>query len=57
MANIFTVLRVLNYLQTYYHGEPIKVNVSIKNGSSKTIKKVRITGKDINTLLAPLAHA
>ena len=28
---------------TYYHGEPIRVNVSITNRSSKTVKKIRIT--------------
>ncbi|XP_065888743.1 beta-arrestin-2-like isoform X2 [Dysidea avara] len=32
---------------TYYHGEPIRVNVSIRNGSSKTIKKIRITVRQL----------
>ncbi|EDV21221.1 Beta-arrestin-1 [Trichoplax sp. H2] len=27
----------------YYHGEPIKVNVSIANRSSKTVKKIRLS--------------
>ncbi|XP_019864233.1 PREDICTED: beta-arrestin-2-like isoform X1 [Amphimedon queenslandica] len=28
---------------TYYHGEPIRVNVSITNRSSKTIRKIRVS--------------
>ena len=32
-------------LQTYSHGEPVKVNISINNRSSKTVKKIRIQGK------------
>ena len=31
-------------VKTYYHGEPISVNVSIANASSKTVKKIKITG-------------
>lgn len=31
-------------MKTYYHGEPISVNVSIANASSKTVKKIKITG-------------
>ncbi|CAI8017232.1 Beta-arrestin-2, partial [Geodia barretti] len=27
---------------TYSHGEPIKVNISIANRSSKTVKKIRV---------------
>jgi len=29
----------------YYHGEEIGVNVHIANSSSKTCKKIKITGK------------
>ena len=43
------ICSILLSTQTYYHGEPIKVNVSIRNGSSKTIKKIRITGTNSAT--------
>lgn len=32
-------------LQVYYHGEPIKVHVSVTNSSSKNIKNIIVSGK------------
>jgi len=29
----------------YYHGESINVNVVVTNNSSKTLRKIRISGK------------
>ena len=29
----------------YYHGEPINVNVHVQNNSSKTMKKIRVSGR------------
>lgn len=31
--------------QVYYHGEPIKVHVSVTNNSSKNIKNIILSGK------------
>lgn len=31
-------------LQLYYHGEPISVNVHVTNNSTKTVKRVKISG-------------
>ena len=36
-------------MQTYYHGEPIKVNVAISNRSNKTIKKIKIQGRYVHS--------
>lgn len=30
--------------QLYYHGEPISVNVHVTNNSTKTVKRVKISG-------------
>lgn len=29
----------------YYHGEPLNVNVHVTNNSTKTIKKIKVSGK------------
>lgn len=31
--------------QLYYHGEPISVNVHVTNNSTKTVKRVKISGE------------
>ena len=31
-------------VQLYYHGEPISVNVHVTNNSTKTVKRVKISG-------------
>lgn len=31
--------------QLYYHGEPISVNVHVTNNSSKSVKKVKVSGE------------
>lgn len=31
--------------QLYYHGEPISVNVHVTNNSTKTVKRVKISGQ------------
>lgn len=31
-------------MQLYYHGEPISVNVHVTNNSTKTVKRVKISG-------------
>lgn len=40
-------------LQLYYHGESIAVNVHLTNRSSKTVKKVRITGRGDRLFVRP----
>lgn len=35
------------YLQKYYHGESISVNVLVDNNTSKSIKKIKISGKTL----------
>lgn len=37
---------MFSFIQLYYHGETIAVNIHLSNRSSKTCKKVKITGKD-----------
>uniref|UniRef100_A0A8D0HFE8 Arrestin C-terminal-like domain-containing protein n=1 Tax=Sphenodon punctatus TaxID=8508 RepID=A0A8D0HFE8_SPHPU len=32
--------------ELYYHGEPISVNVHVTNNSSKSIKKVKVSGTE-----------
>lgn len=32
-------------IQIYYHGDPITVNVKINNGTSKVVKKIKVTGE------------
>lgn len=32
------------FLQIYYHGEPINVNVHVTNNTNKTVKKMKISG-------------
>lgn len=39
------VLRPCVLFQIYYHGEPIKVHVSVTNNSSKNIKNIILSGK------------
>ena len=34
-------------LQLYYHGETINVNVQVTNNSSKTVKKIKISVRQI----------
>jgi len=38
----------------YYHGESINVNVQATNNSNKTVKKIRISGKEIKKKLKNL---
>lgn len=33
--------------QLYYHGEPISVNVHVTNNSTKTVKRVKISGESV----------
>lgn len=33
--------------QLYYHGEPISVNVHVTNNSTKTVKRVKISGASL----------
>ena len=33
------------FFQKYYHGESIAVNVLVDNNTSKTVKKVKLSGK------------
>lgn len=40
-------------LQVHYHGEPISVNVSINNCTSKVIKKIKISGELLFPCPAP----
>ena len=40
-----TICRGRLVLQKYYHGESIAVNVLADNNTSKTIKKIRISGQ------------
>jgi beta-arrestin len=35
---------------TYYHGEPINVNVAVANASSKTLKKIKITVRQFSDI-------
>lgn len=37
--------------EVYYHGQPIKVNVAIQNGSSKHVKKIRLTVDQISDVV------
>nr|AUG68938.1 arrestin-visual-Y [Geotria australis] len=37
--------------EVYYHGQPIRVSVSIKNGSSKHVKKMKITVDQISDVV------
>uniref|UniRef100_A0A4W3I1K8 Arrestin C-terminal-like domain-containing protein n=1 Tax=Callorhinchus milii TaxID=7868 RepID=A0A4W3I1K8_CALMI len=37
--------------EIYYHNEPIQVSVDVMNYSNKTVKKIKITGKDKNCIL------
>lgn len=41
-------------VQLYYHGEPISVNVHVTNNSTKTVKRVKISGTHLWTLPALL---
>lgn len=38
-------------LQTFYHGEPVKVNVEITNSSSKNIKDISVSGNVIRVVI------
>lgn len=38
----------ITLFQVYYHGDPITVNVQINNETNKTVKKIKISGKDPN---------
>lgn len=31
--------------QIYYHGDPIPINVKVKNETNKVVKKIKITGE------------
>jgi len=35
----------LSFFQKYYHGESIAINVLVDNNTSKTVKKVKLSGK------------
>ncbi|KAG2462698.1 SHIP1 phosphatase, partial [Polypterus senegalus] len=37
--------------QTYYHGEPINVQVNISNNSSKTVKNITLTAEQVATVV------
>nr|XP_032834538.1 beta-arrestin-1-like [Petromyzon marinus] len=37
--------------EVYYHGQPIKVSVAIQNGSSKHVKKIRLTVDQISDVV------
>jgi len=41
LINNFTSL----FFQKYYHGESIAINVLVDNNTSKTVKKVKLSGK------------
>lgn len=32
-------------IQIYYHGDPIDIKVKINNGTSKVVKKIKVTGE------------
>lgn len=32
-------------LKLYYHGEPLNVNVHVTNNSTKTVKKIKVSGR------------
>lgn len=32
-------------MQIYYHGDPIDIKVKINNGTSKVVKKIKVTGE------------
>uniref|UniRef100_A0A8P4KRW4 Arrestin C-terminal-like domain-containing protein n=1 Tax=Dicentrarchus labrax TaxID=13489 RepID=A0A8P4KRW4_DICLA len=40
--------------ELYYHGEPISVNVHVTNNSTKTVKRVKISGAFVTLHLPPL---
>ncbi|TWW74573.1 Arrestin red cell isoform 1 [Takifugu flavidus] len=39
--------------ELYYHGEPISVNVHVTNNSTKTVKRVKISGLSLSYNLCP----
>ena len=47
---VLTCHNLCPLMKTYYHGEPISVNVSVANASSKTVKKIKITGLWMNVV-------
>lgn len=42
-----TTFCFLLYFQQYYHGESIAVNVQITNNSNKTVKKIKISVRQL----------
>lgn len=42
--------------QLYYHGEPISVNVHVTNNSTKTVKRVKISGLSVTNLSVSVAN-
>jgi len=43
----YIVLRVVfcDFCQKYYHGESIAINVLVDNNTSKSVKKIKISGE------------
>ena len=44
------------YFQKYYHGESIAVNVLVDNNTSKTVKKVKLSGESAHSIGTPSTH-
>lgn len=34
-----------HWWQIYYHGDPIPINIKVKNETNKVVKKIKITGE------------
>lgn len=39
------VIFVFRYFKKYYHGESIAVNVLVDNNTTKSVRKIKISGK------------
>lgn len=38
-------------VQKYYHGETITINVLVDNNTTKTVKKIKISGEPFNFII------
>lgn len=34
-----------HWWQIYYHGDPIPINIKVKNETNKVVKKIKVTGE------------
>jgi len=45
MKYVLLITRLVCLCQKYYHGESIAINVLVDNNTSKSVKKVKISGE------------